>query len=163
MPSKPPVIQQRKYDGAGKAHEEPHCLVDGVELPVIGLGSVDGEDPDPTQSQRAQEEEQVGAAQPVRDAYLLGFLAPGDGDRRTRPYCAHRSKIHNLYPFGNAGRKSAARSWLPLSVPGEEAAPRAACKGVDSFASISACFRRNLRTASGCGRRGAWRLYCCPV
>jgi len=42
----------------------------------------------------------------MRDAYLLLFVAPGDGDRLTGSYGTHNPKIQNLRAFGNARRKS---------------------------------------------------------
>ena len=109
---KPPVIQQREHDGADETCYETESLVDGVELPVVGLRSVDGEHPDPTQRHSGEIEQYITAAKPVRDAYLLFFLAPGDGDRRTGPYCTHNPKIHNLRALSNAHRKG------PLPGPG---------------------------------------------
>src|SRR5918995_3880442 len=47
----------------------------------------------------------------MRDAYLLLFLSPGDGDRWTCPCCAHGPKIHNRRAFGNANRTSALRGY----------------------------------------------------
>jgi hypothetical protein len=55
VPPKPSVIQQCKHDGADKPGNESKGLVDGVELPVVRLGSVDGEDPDPTQRHSSEE------------------------------------------------------------------------------------------------------------
>src|SRR5215203_316383 len=138
MPSQPPVIQERKHDGACEPDHEPHRLIDGVGLPVVRLGCVDSQNPDPTEDQGAEEEEHIGAAQPVRDAYLLRFLAPGDGDRRTGPCCSHGPKIQNLSSFGNV-------------LPNERRRRVVA----------TLCARRTDTLA--CGQCGAWRVYCCPT
>ena len=62
MSPKPPVIQQREHDGADETGNETEGLVDGVELPVVRLGSIDGEDPDPAQRHSDEEKEHIGAA-----------------------------------------------------------------------------------------------------